>query len=408
MGIYEELQARGLIAQVTDEETIRDLVNSGKATFSIGFACTADSLTAGHFMALTLMKRLQMAGNKPIALIGGGTTMIGDPSGRTDMRKMLTIEDIEHNAACFKRQMERFIDFSEGKALMVNNAEWLLKLNYVELLREVGACFSINNMLRAECYKQRMEKGLSFLEFNYMIMQSYDFYMLYQKYGCNLQFGGDDQWSNMLGGTELIRRKLGKDASAMTITLLTDSQGHKMGKTAGNAVWLDPNKTSPFDFYQYWRNVDDADVLKCIKLLTFLPLDEIEKMESWAGSQLNRAKEILAFELTQMVHGTEEAEKAQASARALFGGGANAENMPTTEITAADLTDGAINILDLMLKAGLIPSKGEGRRLVQQGGVSVNDAKVSDISKAFTAADFEKGHVIIKKGKKVFHKVVLK
>ena len=408
MGIYEELQARGLIAQVTDEETIRDLVNSGKATFYIGFDCTADSLTAGHFMALTLMKRLQMAGNKPIALIGGGTTMIGDPSGRTDMRKMLTIEDIEHNAACFKRQMERFIDFSEGKALMVNNAEWLLKLNYVELLREVGACFSVSNMLRAECYKQRMEKGLSFLEFNYMIMQSYDFYMLYQKYGCNLQFGGDDQWSNMLGGTELIRRKLGKDASAMTITLLTDSQGHKMGKTAGNAVWLDPNKTSPFDFYQYWRNVDDADVLKCIKLLTFLPLDEIEKMESWAGSQLNRAKEILAFELTQMVHGTEEAEKAQASARALFGGGANAENMPTTEITAADLTDGAINILDLMLKAGLIPSKGEGRRLVQQGGVSVNDAKVSDISKAFTAADFEKGHVIIKKGKKVFHKVVLK
>ena len=408
MGIYEELQARGLIAQVTDEETIRDLVNSGKATFYIGFDCTADSLTAGHFMALTLMKRLQMAGNKPIALIGGGTTMIGDPSGRTDMRKMLTIEDIEHNAACFKRQMERFIDFSEGKALMVNNAEWLLKLNYVELLREVGACFSINNMLRAECYKQRMEKGLSFLEFNYMIMQSYDFYMLYQKYGCNLQFGGDDQWSNMLGGTELIRRKLGKDASAMTITLLTDSQGHKMGKTAGNAVWLDPNKTSPFDFYQYWRNVDDADVLKCIKLLTFLPLEEIEKMESWAGSQLNRAKEILAFELTQMVHGTEEAEKAQASARALFGGGANAENMPTTEITAADLTDGAINILDLMLKVGLIPSKGEGRRLVQQGGVSVDDAKVSDISKAFTAADFEKGHVIIKKGKKVFHKVVLK
>ena len=408
MGIYEELQARGLIAQVTDEETIRDLVNSGKATFYIGFDCTADSLTAGHFMALTLMKRLQMAGNKPIALIGGGTTMIGDPSGRTDMRKMLTIEDIEHNAACFKRQMERFIDFSEGKALMVNNAEWLLKLNYVELLREVGACFSVSNMLRAECYKQRMEKGLSFLEFNYMIMQSYDFYMLYQKYGCNLQFGGDDQWSNMLGGTELIRRKLGKDASAMTITLLTDSQGHTMGKTAGNAVWLDPNKTSPFDFYQYWRNVDDADVLKCIKLLTFLPLDEIEKMESWAGSQLNRAKEILAFELTQMVHGTKEAEKAQASARALFGGGANAENMPTTEITAADLTDGAINILDLMLKAGLIPSKGEGRRLVQQGGVSVDDAKVSDISKTFTAADFEKGHVIIKKGKKVFHKVVLK
>ena len=408
MGIYEELQARGLIAQVTDEEKIRDLINSGKATFYIGFDCTADSLTAGHFMALTLMKRLQMAGNKPIALIGGGTTMIGDPSGRTDMRKMLTMEDINHNAECFKRQMERFIDFSDGKALMVNNADWLLKLNYVELLREVGACFSVNNMLRAECYKQRMEKGLSFLEFNYMIMQSYDFYALYQKYGCNLQFGGDDQWSNMLGGTELIRRKLGKDASAMTITLLTDSQGKKMGKTAGNAVWLDPNKTSPFDFYQYWRNVDDADVLKCIKLLTFLPLDEIQKMASWEGSQLNRAKEILAYELTQMVHGTEEAEKAQASARALFGGGANTDNMPTTEITADDLTDGAVNILDLMLKAGLIPSKGEGRRLVQQGGVSVDDVKVTDIAKTFTAADFEKGHVIIKKGKKVFHKIVLK
>ena len=408
MGIYEELQARGLIAQVTDEEKIRDLINSGKATFYIGFDCTADSLTAGHFMALTLMKRLQMAGNKPIALIGGGTTMIGDPTGRTDMRKMLTMEDINHNAECFKRQMERFIDFSDGKALMVNNADWLLKLNYVELLREVGACFSVNNMLRAECYKQRMEKGLSFLEFNYMIMQSYDFYALYQKYGCNLQFGGDDQWSNMLGGTELIRRKLGKDASAMTITLLTDSQGKKMGKTAGNAVWLDPNKTSPFDFYQYWRNVDDADALKCIKLLTFLPLDEIQKMESWEGSQLNRAKEILAYELTQMVHGTEEAEKAQTSARALFGGGANTDNMPTTQITADDLTDGAVNILDLMLKAGLIPSKGEGRRLVQQGGVSVDDIKVTDIAKTFTAADFAKGHVIIKKGKKVFHKVVLK
>ncbi len=408
MGIYEELQARGLIAQVTDEERIRNLINNGKATFYIGFDCTADSLTAGHFMALTLMKRLQMAGNKPIALIGGGTTMIGDPSGRTDMRKMLTMEDIEHNAACFKRQMENFIDFSDGKALMVNNADWLLKLNYVELLREVGACFSVNNMLRAECYKQRMEKGLSFLEFNYMIMQSYDFYALFQKYGCNLQFGGDDQWSNMLGGTELIRRKLGKDAAAMTITLLTDSQGKKMGKTAGNAVWLDPNKTSPFDFYQYWRNVDDSDVLKCIKMLTFLPLDEIEKMESWEGSQLNRAKEILAFELTQMVHGTEEARKAQEAARALFGSGANSENMPTTEITAADLTDGAINILDLMQKAGLIASKGEGRRLVQQGGVSVDDVKVTDIAKTCTAADFEKGHVIIKKGKKVFHKVVLK
>ena len=407
MGIYEELQARGLIAQVTDEERIRNLINNGEATFYIGFDCTADSLTAGHFMALTLMKRLQMAGNKPIALIGGGTTMIGDPSGRTDMRKMLTMEDIEHNAACFKRQMENFIDFSDGKALMVNNADWLLKLNYVELLREVGACFSVNNMLRAECYKQRMEKGLSFLEFNYMIMQSYDFYALFQKYGCNLQFGGDDQWSNMLGGTELIRRKLGKDAAAMTITLLTDSQGKKMGKTAGNAVWLDPNKTSPFDFYQYWRNVDDSDVLKCIKMLTFLPLDEIEKMESWEGSQLNRAKEILAFELTQMVHGTEEARKAQEAARALFGSGANSENMPTTEITAADLTDGAINILDLMQKAGLIASKGEGRRLVQQGGVSVDDVKVTDIAKTCTAADFEKGHIIIK-GKKVFHKVVLK
>ena len=408
MGIYEELQARGLIAQVTDEERIRNLINNGEATFYIGFDCTADSLTAGHFMALTLMKRLQMAGNKPIALIGGGTTMIGDPSGRTDMRKMLTMEDIEHNAACFKRHMENFIDFSDGKALMVNNADWLLKLNYVELLREVGACFSVNNMLRAECYKQRMEKGLSFLEFNYMIMQSYDFYALFQKYGCNLQFGGDDQWSNMLGGTELIRRKLGKDAAAMTITLLTDSQGKKMGKTAGNAVWLDPNKTSPFDFYQYWRNVDDSDVLKCIKMLTFLPLDEIEKMESWEGSQLNRAKEILAFELTQMVHGAEEAQKAQEAARALFGSGANSENMPTTEITAADLTDGAINILDLMQKAGLIASKGEGRRLVQQGGVSVDDVKVTDIAKTCTAADFEKGHVIIKKGKKVFHKVVLK
>ena len=408
MGIYEELQARGLIAQVTDEERIRNLINNGEATFYIGFDCTADSLTAGHFMALTLMKRLQMAGNKPIALIGGGTTMIGDPSGRTDMRKMLTMEDIEHNAACFKRQMENFIDFSDGKALMVNNADWLLKLNYVELLREVGACFSVNNMLRAECYKQRMEKGLSFLEFNYMIMQSYDFYALFQKYGCNLQFGGDDQWSNMLGGTELIRRKLGKDAAAMTITLLTDSQGKKMGKTAGNAVWLDPNKTSPFDFYQYWRNVDDSDVLKCIKMLTFLPLDEIEKMESWEGSQLNRAKEILAFELTQMVHGAEEAQKAQEAARALFGSGANSENMPTTEITAADLTDGAINILDLMQKAGLIASKGEGRRLVQQGGVSVDDVKITDIAKTCTAADFEKGHVIIKKGKKVFHKVILK
>ena len=406
MGIYEELQARGLIAQVTDEETIRDLVNSGKATFYIGFDCTADSLTAGHFMALTLMKRLQMAGNKPIALIGGGTTMIGDPSGRTDMRKMLTIEDIEHNAACFKRQMERFIDFSEGKALMVNNAEWLLKLNYVELLREVGACFSINNMLRAECYKQRMEKGLSFLEFNYMIMQSYDFYMLYQKYGCNLQFGGDDQWSNMLGGTELIRRKLGKDASAMTITLLTDSQGHKMGKTAGNAVWLDPNKTSPFDFYQYWRNVDDADVMKCIRMLTFLPLEQIDEMASWKDQKLNEAKEILAYELTSMVHGKEEAEKAQNTARALFGGAADTEHMPTTTLTEADLTDGGIGILTLMVKAGLAASNGEARRLVTQGGVLVNGEKVAAPTASFTKDQLAEG-IVIKKGKKVYHKVTL-
>ena len=406
MGIYEELQARGLIAQVTDEETIRDLVNSGKATFYIGFDCTADSLTAGHFMALTLMKRLQMAGNKPIALIGGGTTMIGDPSGRTDMRKMLTIEDIEHNTACFKRQMERFIDFSEGKALMVNNAEWLLKLNYVELLREVGACFSVNNMLRAECYKQRIEKGLSFLEFNYMIMQSYDFYMLYQKYGCNLQFGGDDQWSNMLGGTELIRRKLGKDASAMTITLLTDSQGHKMGKTAGNAVWLDPNKTSPFDFYQYWRNVGDADVLKCIRMLTFLPLEQIDEMDAWEGSQLNKAKEILAYELTKMVHGEEEAKKAQEGAHALFGAGADTANMPTTQLADEDFTDGQIAVLDLLVKTGLASSKGEGRRLIQQGGLTVGEEKVTDINKTFPKADFEAG-LVIKKGKKVFHKAIV-
>ena len=408
MKIYDELKARGLIAQVTNEEEVSRLVNAGEATFYIGFDCTADSLTAGHFMALTLMKRLQMAGNKPIALIGGGTTMIGDPSGRTDMRKMLTKEDIDHNAECFKRQMERFIEFGEGKAQMVNNADWLLKLNYVELLREVGACFSVNNMLRAECYKQRMEKGLSFLEFNYMIMQSYDFYALYKKYGCNLQFGGDDQWSNMLGGTELIRRKLGKDANAMTITLLTDSQGKKMGKTAGNAVWLDPNKTSPFDFYQYWRNVDDADVLKCIKMLTFLPMEEIYKMESWEGSQLNTAKEILAYELTKLVHGEEEANKAQEGARALFGKGANTDNMPTTEISADQLTDGKIGILDLMMACSLIPSKGEGRRLVQQGGVAVNDKKVTDVAYAVTAEDFANGDIIIKKGKKVFHKVVLK
>ena len=408
MGVYEELKARGLIAQVTNEEEIREVVNSGKAVFYIGFDCTADSLTAGHFMALTLMKRLQMAGNKPIALIGGGTTMIGDPSGRTDMRKMLTKEDIEHNAACFKRQMERFIEFGEGegKAMMLNNADWLLNLNYVELLREVGACFSVNNMLRAECYKQRMEKGLSFLEFNYMIMQSYDFYYLFQHYGCNMEFGGDDQWSNMLGGTELIRRKLGKDAHAMTITLLTDSNGKKMGKTAGNAVWLDPNKTSPFDFYQYWRNVDDADVMKCIRMLTFLPLEQIDEMSTWKDQQLNKAKEILAFELTKMVHGEEEAAKAQEGARALFGSGANTANMPTTQLSAEDFTDGQIAVLDLLLKTGLIPSKGEGRRLIQQGGLTVADEKVTDINKTFSQADFENG-LVIKKGKKVFHKAVL-
>ena len=407
MGIYEELQARGLIAQVTDEEHIRDMVNNGKAKFYIGFDCTADSLTAGHFMALTLMKRLQMAGNQPVALIGGGTTMIGDPSGRTDMRKMLTKEDIDHNAACFKRQMERFIDFGPGKAIMVNNADWLLNLNYIELLREVGACFSVNNMLRAKCYEQRMEKGLSFLEFNYMIMQSYDFYYLFQHYGCNMQFGGDDQWSNMLGGTELIRRKLGKDAHAMTITLLTDSQGHKMGKTAGNAVWLDPNKTSPFDFYQYWRNVGDDDVLKCIRMLTFLPLEQIDEMDKWEGSQLNRAKEILAFELTKLVHGEEEAQKAEVAAKALFAGGADDSNMPTTEITEDQLTDGKIAVLDLMMACGLIPSKGEGRRLVQQGGVMVNDEKVANIDVSFSGEELKKG-LKIRKGKKVFHKAILK
>lgn len=407
MGVYEELQARGLIAQVTNEEEIKSMVNAGKAVFYIGFDCTADSLTAGHFMALTLMKRLQMAGNKPIALIGGGTTMIGDPSGRTDMRKMLTKEDIDYNAACFKRQMENFIEFGEGKAMMVNNADWLLSLNYVELLREVGACFSVNNMLRADCYKQRMEKGLSFLEFNYMIMQSYDFYMLFQKYGCNMQFGGDDQWSNMLGGTELIRRKLGEDAHAMTITLLTDSQGNKMGKTAGNAVWLDPNKTSPFDFYQYWRNVDDADVLKCLRMLTFLPLEQIEEMAHWEGSQLNRAKEILAFELTKLVHGEEEAAKAQEGAKALFGAGGNTTNMPTTALSAEDFADGKISILDLLVKTGLAASKGEARRLVQQGGVSAVEEKVTDIGKTFSETDFSEGQLILKKGKKVFHKVTL-
>ena len=407
MGIYEELVARGLIAQVTNEDEIREMINNGKATFYIGFDCTADSLHVGHFMALCLMKRLQMAGNKPIALIGGGTTMIGDPSGRTDMRKMLTKEDIDHNAACFKRQMERFIDFGEGKAIMLNNADWLLKLNYVDLLREVGACFSVNNMLRAECYKQRMEKGLSFLEFNYMIMQSYDFYYLFQNYGCNMQFGGDDQWSNMLGGTELIRRKLGKDAHAMTITLLTDSQGNKMGKTAGNAVWLDPNKTSPFDFYQYWRNVGDQDVMKCIRMLTFLPLEQIDEMDKWEGSELNRAKEVLAFELTKLVHGEEEARKAEAAAKALFAQGGSDENMPTTELTEAQLTDGKIAILDLMLACGLVPSKGEGRRLVQQGGVMVDDEKIDSIDACFTAEQLKAG-LKIRKGKKVFHKAILK
>ena len=406
MGIYEELVARGLIAQVTNEDEIRTMINSGKATFYIGFDCTADSLTAGHFMALTLMKRLQMAGNTPIALIGGGTTMIGDPSGRTDMRKMLTIEDINHNAECFKRQMERFIDFGEGKATMINNAEWLLNLNYVELLREVGACFSVNRMLSAECYKQRMEKGLSFLEFNYMIMQSYDFYHLFKNYNCNMQFGGDDQWSNMLGGTELIRRKLGKDAHAMTITLLTDSQGKKMGKTAGNAVWLDPNKTSPFEFYQYWRNVGDADVLKCIRMLTFLPIEQINEMDSWEGAQLNRAKEILAYELTQMVHGTEEADKAQAMARSLFSAG-GADNAPTVELCAADLQDGAIDILSVLVKAELVPSRSEARRAVEQGGVSVNDEKITNLRHSFTASDLADG-ILVRRGKKNFKKVVIK
>ena len=406
MTIYDELKARGLIAQVTDEEEIKEVINNGKATFYIGFDCTADSLTAGHFMALTLMKRLQMAGNRPIALIGGGTTMIGDPSGRTDMRKMLTKEDIAHNAECFKRQMERFIEFGDGKAMMLNNADWLLNLNYVELLREVGACFSVNNMLRAECYKQRMEKGLSFLEFNYMIMQSYDFYYMFQHYGCNMQFGGDDQWSNMLGGTELIRRKLGKDAYAMTITLLTDSQGKKMGKTAGNAVWLDPNKTSPFEFYQYWRNVGDADVLKCIRMLTFLPLEQINEMDHWQGEQLNQAKEILAYELTKMVHGEQEAEKAQATARGLFSGAANHENMPATTLDTALVKDGTVGLLAAMVAAGLCASNREARQLVQQGGVLVNGEKVTDPKTALTEEALREG-VVIKKGKKVYHKVTL-
>ena len=406
MTLYEELKARGLVAQITDEEII-DLINNGKATFYIGFDCTADSLTAGHFMALTLMKRLQMAGNKPIALIGGGTTMIGDPSGRTDMRKMLTKEDIAHNAACFKKQMEKFIDFSEGKALMLNNADWLLNLNYVELLRDVGACFSVNNMLRAKCYEQRMEKGLSFLEFNYMIMQSYDFYYMFQHYGCNMQFGGDDQWSNMLGGTELIRRKLGKDAHAMTITLLLNSEGKKMGKTQSGAVWLDPNKTTPFEFYQYWRNVGDADVLKCLRMLTFLPLEQIDEMDKWEGSQLNQAKEILAYELTSLVHGEEEAKKAQESARALFAGGAAAE-MPTAELSDADLSDGSIDLLSIVQKSGLCASRSEARRNVEQGGVSVDGEIVKDIKSVYTKEQLSGEGIVVKRGKKNFRRVVVK
>ncbi len=407
MGVYEELIARGLIAQVTDEEEIRELVNSGKAVFYIGFDPTADSLHVGHFMALCLMKRLQMAGNKPIALIGGGTAMIGDPSGRTDMRQMLTKEVIQHNVDCFKVQMSKFIDFSDGKAMLVNNADWLLDLNYVELLREVGACFSVNRMLTAECYKQRMERGLSFLEFNYMIMQSYDFYALYQRYGCNMQFGGDDQWSNMLGGTELIRRKLGKDAYAMTINLLLNSEGKKMGKTQSGAVWLSAEKTSPYDFYQYWRNVDDADVVKCLKMLTFLPLEQIEELAKLEGSEINKAKEILAYELTQMIHGKDEADKAQEAARALFGSKQNTDNMPSTALSDDDFTDGSIAILDLLSKCGLIPSKKEGRRLIEQGGISVDDEKVTEVVAAVPRAAFEKGHVIIKKGKKTFHKATL-
>ena len=406
MKIYEELVARGLIAQVTNEEEIKTMINEGKATFYIGFDCTADSLTAGHFMALTLMKRLQMAGNKPIALIGGGTTMIGDPTGRTDMRKMLTKEDIDHNAACFKRQMESFIDFSDGKAMMINNADWLLGLNYVELLRDVGACFSVNRMLAAECYKQRMEKGLSFLEFNYMIMQSYDFYHLFKTYGCNMQFGGDDQWSNMLGGTELIRRKLGKDAHAMTITLLTDSNGKKMGKTAGNAVWLDPNKTSPYDFYQYWRNVGDADVLKCIRMLTFLPLAEIDKMDSWQGAELNVAKDILGYELTKMVHGEEEADKARAAAKALYASG-DSSLTPSTEVDVADLADGVITLNRLLVMGKLVPSGSEGRRAIEQGGVSVDGEKVTNVKALITKEQLEAG-VLVKRGKKSFMKFVLK
>ena len=407
MTCYEELKARGLIAQVTNEEEISKMINEGKAVFYIGFDPTADSLHVGHFMALCLMKRLQMAGNRPIALIGGGTGMIGDPSGRTDMRSMMTVETIQHNCDCFKKQMERFIEFGEGKAMMLNNAEWLMKLNYIDVLRDVGACFSVNNMLRAECYKQRMEKGLSFLEFNYMIMQSYDFYYLFQHYGCNMQFGGDDQWSNMLGGTELIRRKLGKDAHAMTITLLLNSEGKKMGKTAKGAVWLDPNKTSPYEFYQYWRNVGDQDVLKCLRMLTFLPLEQIDEMDKWEGSQLNTAKEILAFELTKLVHGEEEAKKAQDAAKALFVGGGDMSNVPSTTLAAEDLTDGSIGILDLMVKCKLAPSKKEARRLVEQGGVTVNEEKVADVNTAYTAEQLSGDGLMIRKGKKVFHKASL-
>ena len=407
MTVFDELKARGLLAQLTDEEEIKELINNGKATFYIGFDPTADSLHVGHFMALCLMKRMQMAGNKPIALIGGGTGMVGDPSGRSDLRQMLTPETIQHNCDCFKQQMSRFIDFSEGKALLVNNADWLLDLNYVELLRDVGACFSVNNMLRAECYKQRMEKGLSFLEFNYMIMQSYDFYALYQKYGCNMQFGGDDQWSNMLGGTELIRRKLGKNAYAMTINLLLNSEGKKMGKTQSGAVWLSAEKTSPYDFYQYWRNVDDGDVIKCLKMLTFLSLEEIDELAKLEGSEINKAKEILAHELTELVHGKEEADKAQEAARAIFANKTNTDNMPSTTLTEADFADGEIGILDLMKKCGLIPSNGEGRRLIQQGGVSVDDEKVTDVYAKVAKSDFEKGYVVIKKGKKVYHKAIL-
>ena len=407
MTIYDELVARGLIAQVTDENEIKELINNGKATFYIGFDPTADSLHVGHFMALCLMKRLQMAGNRPIALIGGGTAMIGDPSGRTDMRSMMTVETIQHNCECFKKQMERFIEFGEGKAQMVNNADWLLDLNYVDVLREVGACFSVNNMLRAECYKQRMEKGLSFLEFNYMIMQSYDFYRLFQSHGCNLQFGGNDQWSNMLGGTELIRRKLGKDAHAMTITLLLNSEGKKMGKTAKGAVWLDPEKTTPYEFYQYWRNVEDADVLKCIRMLTFLPLEEIDKMNGWEGAQLNTAKEILAYELTKLVHGEEEATRVQVSARSIFGGGSESADMPTEEISAGDLVDGTIDILSLLVKAGLCASKSEARRAVEQGGASVDGEKISDTKATFTEEALKNG-VIVRRGKKAFKKVILK